>query len=134
MAQVPAEAKHLLEGKHFAHVATLMADGSPQVSPVWIDVEGDLVTFNTAEGRLKPENLRRDPRVAISITDSDNPYESVLIRGRTVELTHEGADEHIDALAKRYMGVDEYPLRQPGEERVIVKIEPDKVQYMDPKG
>jgi PPOX class probable F420-dependent enzyme len=129
MTEIPAEARHLLEGKNFAHVATLMPDGSPQVSPVWVDVDGDLVTFNTAEGRLKPKNLRRDPRVAISITDSDNPYDNVLIRGRVVELTHEGAEEHIDALAKRYMGVDEYPLRQPGEERVIVKIEPEKVQH-----
>jgi PPOX class probable F420-dependent enzyme len=132
MAEIPAEAKHLLSGKHFAHVATLMPDGSPQVSPVWVDVEDGLVLFNTAEGRLKPENLRRDPRVAISITDDENPYENVLIRGKAVELTHDGADEHIDALANRYMGVDEYPLRQPGEERVIVKIEPEKVQHQKP--
>jgi PPOX class probable F420-dependent enzyme len=132
MAEIPAEAKHLLSGKHFAHVATLMPDGSPQVSPVWVDIEDGLVLFNTAEGRLKPENLRRDPRVAISITDDENPYENVLIRGKAVELTHDGADEHIDALANRYMGVDEYPLRQPGEERVIVKIEPDKVQHQKP--
>ena len=132
MAEIPAEAKHLLSGKHFAHVATLMPDGSPQVSPVWVDVEDGLVLFNTAEGRLKPENLRRDPRVAISITDDENPYENVLIRGKAVELTHDGADEHIDALANRYMGVDEYPLRHPGEERVIVKIEPEKVQHQKP--
>jgi PPOX class probable F420-dependent enzyme len=132
MAEIPAEAEHLLGGKHFAHVATLMPDGSPQVSPVWVDIEDGLVLFNTAEGRLKPENLRRDPRVAISITDDENPYENVLIRGKAVELTHDGADEHIDALANRYMGVDEYPLRQPGEERVIVKIEPEKVQHQKP--
>jgi len=132
MAEIPAEAKHLLSGKHFAHVATLMPDGSPQVSPVWVDIDDGLVLFNTAEGRLKPENLRRDPRVAISITDDENPYENVLIRGKAVELTHDGADEHIDALANRYMGVDKYPLRQPGEERVIVKIEPEKVQHQKP--
>jgi PPOX class probable F420-dependent enzyme len=134
MAEIPAEAKHLLGGKNFAHVATLMPDGAPQVSPVWVDEEDGLVVFNTAEGRLKPKNLRRDDRIAISITDPENPYESVLIRGKAVELTHEGADEHIDALAKRYMGVDEYPMRQPGEERVIVKVEPDRIQYMNPKG
>ena len=132
MAQIPTAAKPLLQGKTFAHVATLMADGSPQVSPVWIDEEDGLIIFNTAEGRLKPENLRRDPRVAISITHPDNPYENLLVRGRVVALTHEGADQHIDALAQRYMGVDEYPLRQPGEERVIVKIEPEKVQHFKP--
>lgn len=132
MAEIPAEARHLLGGKNFAHVATVMEDGSPQVSPVWVDSEDGLVVFNTAEGRLKPKNLRRDPRVAISITNPENPYESLLIRGRAVELTHEGADAHIDALAKRYMGVEEYPLRQPGEVRVIVKVEPERVQHMAP--
>jgi PPOX class probable F420-dependent enzyme len=132
MAEIPAEALPLLEGKNFAHVATLMADGSPQVSPVWIDVEDGVIVFNTAEGRLKPDNLRRDSRVAISVVDQENPYESLLIRGTVTEMTQDGADEHIDALAKRYMGVDEYPLRQPGEERVIVKIEPEKIQHMAP--
>jgi len=132
MTEIPAEARHLLGGKNFAHVATVMKDGSPQVSPVWIDSEDGLVLFNTAEGRVKPKNLRRDPRVAISITNPDNPYERLLIRGRAVELTHEGAEKHIDALAKRYMGVEEYPLRQPGEVRVIVKVEPERVQHMAP--
>lgn len=130
MAEIPAKAKHLLEGKTFAHVATLMEDGAPQVSPVWIDEEDGLVVFNTAEGRLKPKNLRRDPRVAISVTNPENPYESLLIRGKATELTREGADEHIDALAKRYMEVDEYPLRQPGEERIVVRVKPEKVQHM----
>lgn len=132
MAEIPAEAKHMLKGKTFAHVATLMADGSPQVSPVWIDEEDGMVVFNTAEGRLKPENLRRDPRVAISVTAEENPYESMLIRGKVVEMTQEGADDHIDELAGRYMGVDSYPLREPGEERLIVKIAPEKVQHMNP--
>lgn len=132
MAEIPAEARHLLEGKTFAHIATLMADGAPHVSPVWIDVEEGTVVINTAEGRLKPKNLRRDPRVAISVTNPDNPYESLLIRGHVTEVTQEGADDHIDALAKRYMGVDEYPLRQPGEERLIVRIQPEKVQHMNP--
>lgn len=132
MAEIPAEAMHLLEGKNFAHVATLMEDGSPQVSPVWIGIEDGLVLINTAEGRLKPRNLRRDPRVAISIVDSENPYENLLIRGRVVELTQEGADADIDALAKRYMGVDEYPLRQPGEERVLIKVEPERVAHQAP--
>jgi PPOX class probable F420-dependent enzyme len=131
MAEIPAEAKHLLGGKHVAHLATLMRDGSPQVSPVWIDEQDGLIVLNTAGGSLKSENLRRDPRVAISITDTENPNENVVIRGRAVERTHEGADEHIDALAKRYMGIDEWP-RQPGEERLIVKIDPEKVRHEKP--
>lgn len=131
-AEIPAEAMHLLEGKNFAHVATLMEDGSPQVSPVWIDHEDGLVLFNTAEGRVKPRNLRRDPRVAISITNPENPYENLLIRGRAVEIAEEGADEHIDALAKRYLGVDEYPARQPGEVRVIVRVKPERVRHNAP--
>ncbi len=129
MAQIPDEAVHLLEGQHFAHVATVMADGTPQVTPVWIDHEGDIVTFNTAAGRFKEKNLRRDPNVAISIIDAANPYAPLTIRGKVTEITEEGADEQIDALAKRYMGVDEYPLRQPGEQRVMVKITPEKVNY-----
>ncbi len=129
MAQIPDEAVHLLEGQHFAHVATVMADGTPQVTPVWIDHEGDTVSFNTAAGRFKEKNLRRDPNVAISIIDAANPYAPLTIRGKVTEITEEGADEQIDALAKRYMGVDEYPLRQPGEQRVMVKITPEKVNY-----
>lgn len=132
MAEIPAEARHLLEGQHFAHVATLNPDGSPQVSPVWIGIDGDTITFNTAEGRLKSKNVRRDPRVAVSIVNQEDPYENILIQGRVTDVTHEGADEDIDALAKRYMGVDEYPLRQPGEERVLVKIEPEKVMHQVP--
>jgi PPOX class probable F420-dependent enzyme len=132
MAEIPADAQHLLEGQSIAHIATLKPDGAPQVSPVWIDHDGDLVTFNTAEGRLKTDNLHKDPRVAISVVNPDNPYEHVLIQGKVVDITRDGADAHIDALAKRYMGVDEYPLRKPGEQRVIVKIEPEKVQYANP--
>ena len=129
MAAIPDEAKHLFENKEMAHVATLNADGSPQVSAVWIALDGDLITFNTAEGRLKPKNLRRDGRVAISIAGEENPYENVMIQGKVVELTNDGADDDIDALAKRYLDADSYPYRQPGEERVIVKIEPEKVNH-----
>lgn len=131
-AEIPAAATHLLEGRSFAHVATLMEDGSPQVSPVWIDHEDGLLVFNTAAGRFKERNLRRDPRLAISITDPDNPYESLLIRGRVVEISEEGADEHIDALAKRYTGADEYPNRQPGEVRLIVRVKPERVRHNAP--
>ena len=128
-AAIPDEAKHLFENKDFAHIATLNGDGSPQVSAVWVGLDGDNVTFNTAEGRLKTKNLQRDERVAISIAASENPYENLIIQGKVVEMTHDGADEDIDALAKRYLGADSYPFRQPGEERVIVKIAPQKVNH-----
>ena len=129
MAAIPDEAKHLFENKDFAHVATLNSDGSPQVSAVWIGLDGDLITFNTAEGRLKTKNLQRDPNVAISIAGQENPYENLIVQGKVVELTHDGADEDIDALAKRYLDADSYPFRQEGEQRVIVKIEPQKVNH-----
>jgi PPOX class probable F420-dependent enzyme len=132
MAAIPDEAKHLFENKEMAHVATLNADGSPQVSAVWIALDGDLITFNTAEGRLKPKNLRRDGRVAISITGEENPYENVIIQGKVIDMTNDGADDDIDALAKRYLDADSYPFRQEGEERVIVKIEPEKVNHTNP--
>jgi PPOX class probable F420-dependent enzyme len=132
MAAIPDEAKPLLEGKHFAHVATINSDGSPQVSAVWIGLDGDLVTFNTAEGRLKTKNLHRNPDVAISITNQENPYENLILQGKVVEMTADGADEDIDALAKRYLDADSYPFRQEGEERVIVKIEPEKVNHANP--
>src|SRR6201992_134382 len=108
MAAIPDEAKHLFEDKEMAHVATLNADGPPQVSAVWIALDGDLITFNTAEGRVKPKNLRRDGRVAISIADGEDPYENLIVQGNVVEMTHEGADADIDALAKRYLGADSY--------------------------
>jgi PPOX class probable F420-dependent enzyme len=129
MAQIPPDAIKLLEGKNFADVSTLMRDGSPQVTPVWIGHEGDTVTFNTAKGRVKERNLRRDPRVGVAVHNEENPYEYVMVRGKVKEITEEGADEDIDALAKRYLGADSYPFRQPGEERVIVRIEPEKVSY-----
>lgn len=132
MAVIPDEAKHLFENKDFAHVATVNKDGSPQVSAVWIALDGDLVTFNTAEGRVKPKNLRRDERVAVSVAGQENPYENLIVQGKVVEITNEGADEDIDALAKRYLDAASYPFRQPGEERVIVKIEPLKVHHMNP--
>jgi PPOX class probable F420-dependent enzyme len=132
MAAIPDEAKHLLEGKHFAHVATINSDGTPQVSAVWIGSDGDYVTFNTAEGRIKTKNLHANPAVAISITNEENPYENLIIQGKAVELTADGADEDIDALAKRYLDADSYPFRQEGEERVIVKIEPEKVNHTNP--
>ena len=129
MAEIPEEALPLLEGRHLAHVATVMADGSPQVTPIWIDHEGNTIVFNTATGRIKPRNLERDPRVSLSVIDAENPYAPLTVRGRVVEMTTEGADEHIDALSSRYIDEDPYPFRQPGEERLIVRIEPEKVSY-----
>ena len=101
MVSLPESHRDLLTGPHFAHLTTLMADGSPQVTPVWIDAEGDLVLFNTAEGRVKTRNLDRDGRVALSIQDVQNPYRYLQIRGRVIEKTHAGADAHIDRLAQQ---------------------------------
>ena len=117
--------KLLTEGKNVATVATIMPDGSPQSTAVWIDSDGEHVIFNTAEGRVKTENLRRDPRVAITVWDAGNPFSQASMRGRVVEITTDGADAHIDKLAKKYLGVDSYPGRRPDEQRVIVKIEVD---------
>ena len=124
--------KQLLTGKNFAFVATLMKDGSPQITPTWIDFEGDTILINTAEGRTKQKNVSRDQRVAISIVDQNNPYNMVTIRGKVAEQTSKGADEHIDKLAKRYLGVDKYPFRSPTEKRVIIKVTPENVFHMQP--
>jgi PPOX class probable F420-dependent enzyme len=126
--RLPDQAKDILSKQTFADLATLMPDGSPQVTPVWVDYEGDRIVINTAEGRAKPRNMRHDPRVALSATDPDNPYEAVIVRGRVSEMTHEGADEHIDAMAKKYLGRDRYPFRQSGEQRIKVYIEPEVVK------
>lgn len=121
----------LLEGKNFASFVTLMKDGSPHVAPTWIDHQEDIILINTAKGRVKEKNVRNDPRVAISIYDEDNPYHMATIRGRVVEITTNGADEHIDKLAKRYLGLDKYPGRAPGEQRILLKIIPEKVYHQD---
>jgi PPOX class probable F420-dependent enzyme len=115
------------EKKAFAYVATVMADGTPQVTPVWVDYDGQHVIFNTAKGRVKERNLRRNPHVALTVSDPANPYRYIQVRGRA-DLTEEGADASIDRLAKKYLGADKYPYRQPGEERVIVRITPEAVQ------
>ncbi len=129
MAAIPDEARHLFTGRDFAHVTTLNPDGTPQASPVWIGFDGDLVFFNTNEGNVKTKNLRDTPNVAVSIISQANPYESLVIQGKVVEMTGEGAEEGIDALAQRYLGVDSFPFRRPGEVRVIVKIRPEKVHH-----
>lgn len=130
MTTIPDGFRDLLEKKAFAHLATVMADGGPQCTPVWFDEQDGYVRINSAKGRLKDKNMRRDARVALSIQDPDNAYRYLEIRGRVVEITETGADEHIDALAKKYMGVDKYPLRKPGEQRVIYRIEPLRCSTM----
>ncbi len=127
---IPESYRDILSGKSFAHLSTIMEDGSPQASPVWIDMQGDNLLVNSAAGRLKDRNMRRDPNVALSITDPDNPYRCLMIRGRVVEVTTEGADAHIDAMARKYMGVEAYPFRKPGEERVLYVIETVSVSTM----
>jgi PPOX class probable F420-dependent enzyme len=107
-----------------------MSDGSPQVTPVWVDYDGKYIRFNSALGRVKDRNVRRDPRVSISILDPANPYRYLAIRGRVVEITQKGADEHINSLSEKYLGQREYPHRQPGEVRVLYKVEPEKVSSL----
>jgi PPOX class probable F420-dependent enzyme len=127
MATIPASHADLLKDKKaFANLATLNADGSPQVTPVWVDFDGTHVLVNTAKGRVKTKNLEREPRVALAISEPENPYRYLGIQGRVTEITESGADAHIDKMAHKYMGKD-YPFRAPGEVRVIVKIAPDKV-------
>jgi PPOX class probable F420-dependent enzyme len=128
MATIPASHADLLTTKQaFANVATLNPDGSPQVTPVWVDFDGTHVLINTAKGRVKARNLAREPRVALSIADPENAYRYLGIQGRVVEMTETGGDAHIDRMAKKYLGKDSYPYRAPGEVRLIVKISPDKV-------
>jgi PPOX class probable F420-dependent enzyme len=125
--EITDSAINLFKGKNFGFIASLMNDGSPQLTPVWIDYEGQFLLVNTAEGRTKQKNFERDPRVAVSVIDQNNPYNMISIRGKVVQQTSNGADEHIDKLAKRYLGVDKYPFRAPNEKRIILKIKPEKI-------
>ena len=127
MATIPASHADILTKPAFANLATLNPDGSPQVTPVWVDFDGSHVIVNTARGRVKAKNLAREPRVALSIADPANPYRYLGIQGRVVEMTEKGGDAHIDKMAKKYLGKDSYPFRKAGEVRIVVKIEPDKV-------
>jgi PPOX class probable F420-dependent enzyme len=127
--QVEGRGAELLQGKNFGIVSTLRDDGSVQAVPVWVDIQDGQPVLNTAEGRAWPKNLERDPRVTVTVANAENPYEYLEVRGHVGERTQEGADAHIDALAKKYMDVDEYPLRKPGEQRVIIRVEPDRVHF-----
>ncbi|MHB8531320.1 MAG: PPOX class F420-dependent oxidoreductase [Solirubrobacteraceae bacterium] len=126
--KLDSKAEELLKARNFANVSTLNADGTIHAAPVWVDVQDGNVVVNSAEGRVWPRNLERDPRVTVTVQNMENPYEYLQVRGRVAERTHEGADEHIDQLAKKYLGEDEYPYRQPGEQRVIIRIEPERAK------
>ena len=125
--KLPAHLVQLIDKKTFAHLATVMPDGSPQVSPIWIDHEGGYIVINSAKGRVKDRNIRKNPAVALSLVDPDNAYQFVMVRGRVVEITEEGADQHIDRMAKKYLEQDKYPYRTSSEVRVIYKVLPDQV-------
>lgn len=128
MAELPETHLDLFTKKAFGHLVTLLADGSPQVTPVWCDLQDGMIVVNTAKGRLKDRNMRRDPRVALEISDPENPYRYLQVRGRVASFSEDGADAHINRMAKKYLGVDTYPYRQPGEVRVMYRIQPERVQ------
>lgn len=127
---LPEKYRDLFNKKAFANVGTLMPNGQPQVTPMWCDFDGHHILVNSAKGRQKDKNMRRDPRVSLAIQDPDNPYRYLEIRGRVVDVTEKGADEHIDKMAKKYLGKDRYPGRKPGEVRVLYKIEPQHFTSM----
>jgi PPOX class probable F420-dependent enzyme len=127
---IPDKYKDLFEKKAFGHLATLMPDGTPQVTPVWIDYDGTHIIVNSARGRQKDKNMKRNPHVSISVQDPDNPYRYLEIRGKVTEITETGADDSIDKLAKKYTGADKYQNRRAGEVRVIYKVTPDHTTAM----
>jgi PPOX class probable F420-dependent enzyme len=131
MAAIPDKYLDLVQQKKaFANLATVMPDGSPQVTPVWIDYKDGRLRVNTAKGRVKARNMKQGSPVALVILDPDNPYRHLQVRGRVSRVTEDGADAHIDSLAKKYLGQDKYPYRQPGEVRVIYEIEPQSSTVM----
>ncbi len=127
---IPENYRDLFTKKAFGHLATVMPDGSPQVTPVWCDYDGTHIRVNTAKGRVKDKNMRRNKKVAITISDPENSYRYLAVRGGVAEITEQGADAHIDLLTKKYLGKEKYPYRQPGEIRVLYKIRPERVSTM----
>jgi PPOX class probable F420-dependent enzyme len=123
-------ARELVQARNFAHVTTMNEDGSPHVTLTWVDLDGDQLLLNSAEGRRWPANLRRDPRVTITVANLENLYEYVSVRGRLAEATHEGADEHIDRMARKYFDQETYPFRQPGEQRILLRIAPERARVV----
>ena len=122
----------IIKDKNFAFLGTIMKDGSPQVTPTWADIENGNILINTAIGRIKQKNISRDPRVSLAIADRNNPYDMVTIRGKVIEqISGDTAEEHIDKLAKKYIGKDKYPGRSPGEKRILLKIKPERIFHMN---
>jgi len=130
MTAIPEKYQDIVHKRTFAMFGTIMPDGQPQITPVWVDAENGRILINTAKGRQKHRNVQRDPRVAVTLIDPDNPYRYVEVRGRVTEMTENGADSHIDKMAKKYLGKDKYPFAQPGEQRILLKIEPEHVHGM----
>jgi PPOX class probable F420-dependent enzyme len=131
MAVIPEQFNDLLTTKKaFATIATVLRDGTPQVTPVWFDYHDGKLRVNTARGRVKSRTLKPGAPVALAIIDPDNPYRYLQVRGKVLNLTENGADAHIDSLAKKYLGQDKYPFRQPNEVRVMYEIEPSSAQGM----
>jgi PPOX class probable F420-dependent enzyme len=131
MAVIPEQYLDLLQQKKaFANLATIMKDGTPQVTPVWFDYTGGMIRVNTAKGRVKARNLKEGASVALSIMDPDNAYRYIQLRGRVKRVSEAGADQHIDSLAKKYLGKDKYPFSQPGDVRVMYEIEPHAANAM----
>lgn len=129
-ATIEGRSEELLQAKNFCLVSTIRPDGSVHAAPVWVDLQDGRPVLNTAEGRAWPRNLERDPRVTLTVQNMENPYEYLSIRGRVAERTRDGADAHIDAMAKKYLGQDKYPFRRPGEVRVIYKVAPERSTAM----
>jgi PPOX class probable F420-dependent enzyme len=132
-ATITDRAQQLLTDKNFAHVATLRSDGTVHGVPVWVDIQDGLPVLNSAQGRSWVRNLERDPRITFTVQSAANPYEYVEVRGTATHFTTDGADQHIDSLANKYMGVEQYPLRQPGEQRVIISVQPEHVHVSPPQ-
>lgn len=128
---LPQSVKDLLKDKAYGHVVTQRPDGSPQITMVWMDVDGDTPQFNTAEGREKPGNLRNNPNIIVTVQSKNDPQAYAAIYGK-VTVTTEGADDQIDRLAQRFLGQEKYPFRQPGEVRVLIKIDVEKIRGMGP--
>lgn len=124
MQPLPDPVKALIEDKSYANVATLMPDGSPQVTQTWVDHDGDIVIINTFEGSQKHRNAGRNPKIAMDVSYPADPSRVAMIRGRVIEITFDGAEEHVDKMAKKYLNQEKYPMRRPGIRRVLIKIEP----------
>lgn len=123
--------RRLFEGKNLVFIASLMKDGSPQVTPTWVDIEDSEILVNTAVGRTKQKNIARDQRVALALVDQNNPFDMVTARGKVVEqIKGKVAEDHADKLAKKYLGLDKYPRRAPDEVRILLKIKPEKLFHM----